>query len=401
MDSQSLKKPKLVIDSLRTLEIIEIQEEEKYIFNLKFQRDKIEEFRQEMIKKNNRIKELEGELEIYTAKKTDIDKYISEISYLNKELKEREIENIKLRAALSSQVDEYENSIHELKQVVLKEREDQAREINFLKSELASTQDDLESAVSALEKANSTIQSLEKRVDSEILSSKEREKNSADHTKHLKNTEKLLKEELVSFRQENHSQKETIRLLTEKINKQIQLEQDLDTIKSLLSEEKRKNKELNKKYSESIEKNDIFKKNIEDEYNSLKEELDQAIEIITRQESSLQDLRERKQEDDLKIMTFDQEIQFRDQEMGKVEKLCTKLNSIIEDNKEHISDLNYKIQSLTSENNQIKSELQTIYAKQDKERDERKKLAKKKLDLLTQRNEEISKLNEVFSTIDS
>ena len=61
----------LVIDSLKMLEIYELQEEEKYLFSLKLQRDKIEEFRSELLNKSARITNLEAELANWQKKKLE------------------------------------------------------------------------------------------------------------------------------------------------------------------------------------------------------------------------------------------------------------------------------------------------------------------------------------------
>ena len=62
MELEKTKKNRIKFNSLKELEITEIQEEEKYISNLKIQREKIEEFHKELSSKDIRIKELEEDL---------------------------------------------------------------------------------------------------------------------------------------------------------------------------------------------------------------------------------------------------------------------------------------------------------------------------------------------------
>ena len=189
-----------------------------------------------------------------------------------------------------------------------------------------------------------------------------------------------------------------IRGLTDQVNKKKYFNEDIE---QAFSDEKKKNKELAKKIEEINEKYKKSKENIEEEFESLKDELDQAIEIITRQESSLQDLRLRKQEDDTKIFGLSKDLETKESEILKHQKMITKLNKNDQEKVEKIEDLEYKVRSLINENNRLKAELQCICEKQDKDRDERKKIAKKKIDLLTQRNQEILRLNHAFGTLDS
>lgn len=395
------KKSRIIFDSLKELETIEIQEEEKYILNLKIQREKIEEFRQELAKKTNLIKGLEEELNEWKGKKAEFDNCSAEINYLSEELKESEIENAKLRATISAQVDEYDTSIHELKQVVMKEREEKSREISYLRSEIRVKEEDTEILIQALEKAKNTMQMFEARCEAEVKSAKEKELSAIELLKSLKSSERALREEVNALRQENLSHKETIRILQERTNKQNSIQDDLENAVLSLSEEKRKNKEIRRCFAEATEKYEVLKRNIENEFNGLKEELDQAIEIISRQETSLQDLRLRKQEDDSKIMYFNKELEFKNQEIAKVQQNYSKVLQQQEANLETISELEFKVNCVTAENSQMKAELKKNFDKQEQERDERKKIARKKLDLLTQRNEEISRLNQAFSTFDN
>ena len=394
-------KPRIIFDSLKELEQIEMREEEKYISNLKLQREKIEEFRRELSKKTQHIKDLEAELLSWHSKKAEIDNFTSEMNYLTEELKESEIENAKLRATISSQVDEYDASIHELKKIVMKEREDKSREISHLKSEISEKDDDLETLMIALDKAKSTVHMLEIRYETEVKSVRDKENSTVEQIKAVKNSERALREEINSLRQENLAQKETLRLLNDKINKQSSLQEELEAVTLKLTEEGRKNKDIRRSYQEATEKYEILKRNIEKEFNELKDELNQAIEIISRQETSLQDLRARKQEDDARIVSLSKEIELKNQELYKIQKNSSKLTQRDEENADKISGMEFKIRNLLAENQQMKADLKKVFDKQEQEREERKKLAKKKLDLMTQRNEEITRLNQAFGTLDS
>ena len=393
--------PRIIFDSLKELEQIEMREEEKYISNLKLQREKIEEFRRELSKKTQHIKDLEAELLSWHSKKAEIDNFTSEMNYLTEELKESEIENAKLRATISSQVDEYDASIHELKKIVMKEREDKSREISHLKSEISEKDDDLETLMIALDKAKSTVHMLEIRYETEVKSVRDKENSTVEQIKAVKNSERALREEINSLRQENLAQKETLRLLNDKINKQSSLQEELEAVTLKLTEEGRKNKDIRRSYQEATEKYEILKRNIEKEFNELKDELNQAIEIISRQETSLQDLRARKQEDDARIVSLSKEIELKNQELYKIQKNSSKLTQRDEENADKISGMEFKIRNLLAENQQMKADLKKVFDKQEQEREERKKLAKKKLDLMTQRNEEITRLNQAFGTLDS
>ena len=149
------------------------------------------------------------------------------------------------------------------------------------------------------------------------------------------------------------------------------------------------------------EKYESLKKQIDKEFGGIKEELDQAIQIISRQENYLQDLRLIKKEDDTKITNLLNEVENKQQEIKRIQTINLKLAKKEKEQTEKNVELEYKIKSLTLENSSIRAEFQNIYDRQEKERDERKKLAKRKIDLLTQRNEEITRLNQAFNTFDT
>ena len=107
-------------DSVRALEIQEMQEEEKYIQALRSQREKIEIFRNEVLKKDQKIKELEKSLKQFKYSPQKVIEIEAEAKQLNLELQEKERENSELRQKVRKQVEEYENSLKEVQMIVLK-----------------------------------------------------------------------------------------------------------------------------------------------------------------------------------------------------------------------------------------------------------------------------------------
>ena len=81
----------LSFTTLKELEAIEMQQEEKYISNLKLQREKISEFQEILADKEKKIKELETELKFSNAKKAENEKQASEIVGLAQNLKKLEM----------------------------------------------------------------------------------------------------------------------------------------------------------------------------------------------------------------------------------------------------------------------------------------------------------------------
>ncbi|OMJ69466.1 hypothetical protein SteCoe_32813 [Stentor coeruleus] len=389
-----------IIDSLLELEKLEMLEQEKYISNLQFQREKIEEFAEELSKRNARISDLENELQHLKSHPFETEKYTIEITYLKQTLKSLELENTKLRSKFTSQADEYNLSINELKSIVLKEREEKDKQIFDLKSELLSKEDDLETLIDAFDKAKSTLSSLEKKYELEINSFKSKEKTSYEQAKTWKLLEKTLKEENNILKNENLALKDSLNVANDKISDNAEIEEENENLRLAVIDGKNKHKELTKKYIEACDKYELLKKNIDTEFNGLKEELDQAIEIISRQENNIQDLRGRKQQDDARISALIEELERKKMDIMKIQKNSIKNDRNEEDYKEKIKELEFKIRTITGENNLVKAELDKIKERQEKERNERKKITKKKLEMLTQRNEEISKISQAFSTLD-
>jgi hypothetical protein len=123
-------------DSIRALELQEMQEEEKYIQALRNQREKVELFKNEVIKKDLKIRELEKILKEFKYTPQKIKEIDDELKFLNRELQEKEQENYDLRQKIRKQVEEYESSLKEVQLIVFREREEKNSEIKTLKKDL-------------------------------------------------------------------------------------------------------------------------------------------------------------------------------------------------------------------------------------------------------------------------
>ena len=81
--------PDIAVDSIRTLEIQEMQEEEKYIQALRNQREKVEMFRNEVEKKDLKIRELEKTIKEFKYNPEKIKEIENENKYLTEELNDK------------------------------------------------------------------------------------------------------------------------------------------------------------------------------------------------------------------------------------------------------------------------------------------------------------------------
>jgi chromosome segregation ATPase len=378
----------------------ELKKEEARLDILKAEKEKYEDFLFELKRKSAYIAELEAKIKQMESEHLNFSQYNSEIEYLTQALESSEKENSKLRLAINSQIEEFESSMKDLKHVIQEERVRNKAEVEILQKELITKDDDLEELIEAYEGTKERLANIEKKYENEISNLSKKGKGLADQLKISKEVEFGLREENEGLRQECFKLKENLNACQEKIRKVDDYAEEMIGVKLALAEEKRKQKDVNKKYIEAAEKYESLKKSIDKEFDGLKEELDQAVEIIKRQENSLQDLRSAKQEGDKKVLAVMNELSIRDAEIVRLSKISKKIEekneSLIEKNEE----LERRLAKTMNENSELREVLEQARVKQEKDRNDRKLFTKKKLDILLQRNEEMSKLSDACNSFE-
>jgi exonuclease SbcC len=392
----------LASDSVRALEMQELREEEKYIQALKIQMEKFEAFRIEIGKKDQKIDELQKVVKDLMNSASKVKSLESENAFLASSLETKEKENFELRQKVRKQVEEYENSLKDVQTIVLKEREEKNLEIKSLRRKIAEKDE---------KNLSSKIAELEKQLENEIKGFKEKEKNYLEILKNSKNLEKVLKDQVAELSNEKSQiQNRVQELIDENSEIYIKFEEitkqneklvrnvgNIDKISDVLREFKKakddlvaadfKQKELlsvtGKYKSENLE--------LQKELENLHEELEKAIEIVKRQEQSIIELRSKNQEFDLMIEDLQDE-------NNELKRLVQSLKSSVVDKNETYEALLRKFQGQEKKMTQMEAFIKTCIEKENHDKLEREKKAKKKIELFTQRTAEVNKLAEVLES---
>lgn len=398
LDSESI----LNTDSVRALELHEMREEEKYLQALKNQMEKFEIFKQEMRKKEQKIEELQimlKEAQILNSKSKETE---SENQILKHQLECKEKENHELRQKIRKQVEEYESSLKEVQTIVYKEREERNADIKALKKKLKEKEENF---------SNIKVPELENKLAELTKIMKEKEKQALNNMQTWKGLEKVLKDEVTELSNEKFRMERKISELTEenselfmkvedmlKENEKIfEKFQSLEKISEIVKDYKKTKEELNTTESKQKEliafagKCKKENEELQQDLSNLNEEMNKAIDIIKRQENSMLELREKNQENILMI----EELQDDNADLKR------KLQSLkITLQEKHISYEKLLKKSLAQEKKlgQLETTLKTCIDKENAEKLEREKKAKKKIELFTQRTAEVNKLAEVIQS---
>lgn len=316
---------------------IELAEEEKYLALLREQISKIEHFQTQLQKKDLKIKDLESQLQKFTL--TPIPS--QELIYLASELKEKEENNQSLQYQLKRQMDDYEDSLIELEKKV----QETEKNLNHLNEENF--------------KLKAIIEEFEETKMEEFEGLNEKVSELFEENRII--TEKYL--ELKGKFEESNSPK---KLGGDYKVKLAQKEQELALSK--------------KSFSEYVNRTDI-------EIKSLQNELQRAINVVSRQENTIILLRQMKNEDDSKVSTQNSEF----------ENLKIGCKTVYKENKENNS--KDQISSLNAENKKLKQKILEMKENANKMKQERKQIVTLKMQMLSQRTIETSKLTKALNSV--
>lgn len=380
-----------------SFEILEMQEEEKYIQNIRQQRMKIEQFKSEVLKKDKKIKALEEEIlkmrqEFHTYKKIS-----GTYQEMNEKVKITELENENLREKMKKQVEEYEFSLCELQSLAQKDSEDKGKEIRNLKGKLREKEKNAEMMQEEISELLERLKRTEESYEIDSKSVKEREKALQEQVKAWKNFEKMLKDQVSELAHEKN-------LLQDQV---IDLKSQLDHLKTsqineeVLESEWKKCFDLRKDlHFKSDELKNIrrhkedFMEKAESEIKSLQNELDRAVHLVARQENSIIELRMRKTEDDMAISNLSELLSSKEDDLLRVTKLYDRLQRESEPLQSKS-----EVKRLISENQHLKVLISEAKLREESLNAERKQISQKKIELYSQRNAEVSRLTEVLDAV--
>ena len=378
--------------------MLEIQEEEKYIQNIRQQRLKIEQFKNDVQKKDKKIKSLEEEREELRQEFNSYKKMAGNYQMLNENLKLKEAENENLREKMKKQVDEYEYSLHELQGVAARETEEKNKEIRRLLEKLKKKDEENGQLADELHDLSIQLKRNQENFEKEISEIKEKEKKTQDQSKSWKNFEKMLKDQVSELAHEKN-------LLQEKV---LDLKSQIEQLKMThisdinFESERKKCAELRQEINSKHEEIKIIRKHKEDfiekaesEIKSLQTELDRAISLVARQENSIVELRMRKTEDDMAISNLSDLLSAKEDELTRIIILYEKLQR-------ETTEIEYSEKAskhIKDENKSLKKQLSEAKHREEAYKQERKHISKLKMELFSQRNAEVSKLTDVLDAV--
>lgn len=342
---------------------IELAEEEKYINLLREQRFKIEEFQQEAHKKDIKIRELEHQLQKFQFKP-----HTQEIDYLKAELKEKEANNLSLQLQIKRQVQEFESSLTVIQNRIQKSSEDNTWEVKSLKQKLQES----EKKLKVFEEENSNLKNIIKENSEELEKCKEKSEELQNMIMEWNDVESELNERVQELIEENEN-------LKEKIQKSFRAEKNTGPdLKLKLAQQEQELSLCKKSHTEFVNRTDI-------EIKSLQNELQRAINVVSRQENTIKTLRQLKIGDDSTITNLSGELE------------TYKAQPIKQRSKENKENSKNQLTTLNTENKKLKQKLSEMQEKDMKSKQERKKLVTLKLQMLSQRNLEVSKLADALN----
>lgn len=378
------------ISSISSLDMLEMQEEEKYINNLRQQRLKIEQFQKEVSKKDIKIHDMELEIQQLKLSLTNLNKQADEYSALALEVKAKDEENYSLRNQIKKQVEDYDYSLKELQAAALKEREEKLKEIRSL--------------TARLNQKSAEIQDLKQNLiglQSKLTQDKQSEyAKESEQAKNWKSFERMLKDQVSELAHEKN-------LLQDQVT---DLKAQLEVFKSLPADKYspeilKKTSGIKLKLKQKCEElkivnknNDDYKSRVEFEMKSLRSELERAVTLVERQENTMIELRMRKHDDDITISNLSDMISTKENELQRISSLYESLQREADDTNSKFELISH-IETLKKENQLLLAQLLEQKAKDRQFKQERKQISKLKLNLMNQRNAEVNKLTHVLDAV--
>jgi exonuclease SbcC len=366
------------------LESMDLEEEEKHLKLLRLQRNKLENLQVDVKSREGRIKELEDLVDQLQRGLQESSSFRNDLETLTLELKEREENNLSLKKQLKMQVQEYEFSLNEIRNAASREVEEKNKEISSLKAKIVEKDKNVED----LNYENSKI----KKELNKLANAFEIEKESKvilvdEHSKGWKAVEKLLKQQIMELTHEKLELSEKMQELQEKYEKVKENPEKSEFKLKLLQKEQEI--ALLKKSSAD------FQKRTELELTSLQTELQRAVSIVSRQESTIVELRRRKTEDDSLLHNLRNQLNLKDSDVTRTVSIFDNTTKDSQESSE--IEVFEQMTRLQSENSSLKSKILELRQKEENLKLERKKVAQLKMDMISQRNAEVIKLSDALS----
>jgi len=389
-------------DSSREAELLEMQEEERYIYALRQQREKIESLRREMTKKDATLAQLSEELQSKNKDRTETLRLSAALQQVQVQMADKDTELRELRTTLKRQVQEYEITIAELRQTLMKERNDRKNEAKQCDYKVEELHVAAQEQRMLAEKSAKYLQTAEQELSRAQSTEQERGRKHVEELKSCKLLEKTLKDQVAELAEEKYRIEGQLKdLLEHAEGQEARLDQFTD-LEVLYHSEQQRTEELEAEVQRLVllqESGQDGKSRAEQDCSAMKEELQRAAELIQRQERTISEMRVRRQEDQTSLSLLKDDLKSHSAETGQATGRWRAAQEELQHVKDALTDFEQTNQSLRRENAELLKQLQTLVEREEQERLERKQWAKVKMDLLSQREDEVSKLSEALETL--
>lgn len=393
-------------DSIREVELREMQEEERYIQALRQQREKIESLRREMAKKDAALAQLSEELQTKTKDRGETQRLTAALQQAQNQLADKDTELRELRLSVKRQVQDYETALADMRQSLMKERNDRKNEGKLFDSKFEELHVSAQEHRILAEKATKYQQLAEQEVARIQSLEQDRERQRNEELKAWKMLEKTLKDQVAELAEEKYRLESQLKELLEHAEGQeVRLGKmgDLDALYQ--SEQQRADEleaevqRLQMELAQLSETGQEGRSKAEEDCRVMKDELQRAAELVQRQERTISEMRVRRQEDQNALSLLKDDLKTQSIEADKATARWRAAQDELKRVKESLTDFEQANQLLRRENADMLKQLQALVEKEEQERLERRQWAKVKMDLLSQREDEVSKLSEALETL--
>lgn len=393
-------------DSIRESELREMQEEERYIQALRQQREKIESLRREMAKKDAALANFSEELQSKHKDRAETQRLSAALQQSQVQLTEKDTELRDLRSSIKRQVQEYETTVAELRQTLMKERNDRKNEAKLYNSKFEELQIEAQEQRISAEKAAKYQQIAEEELSRAQNNEQDRERQHTEELKSWKLLEKTLKDQVAELADEKYRLEGQLKELLDHAEGQEARLDKLTDLASLYQSEQQRSDELEAEVqrlqqdlSALTEFGKEGKSKAEEDCRAMKEELQRAAELVQRQERTISEMRIRRQEDQNALSLLKDDLKTFSSEADKATARWRTAQEELQRIKDSHTDFEQTNQTLRRENADLLKQLQALVEKEEQERLERRQWAKVKMDLLSQREDEVSKLSEALESL--
>mmetsp|Transcript_8019 Transcript_8019/g.8709 ORF Transcript_8019/g.8709 Transcript_8019/m.8709 type:complete len:451 (+) Transcript_8019:44-1396(+) len=389
-------------DIVKILELKGIKEEEEYIQRLRNQRDKVEKFRNELQRKDATITQLQSELHELRYLRQDHDQSADIISQLQNQIEKYQEQFHEERAQSNSHIEYLEESLSEVKETFKQAKQAAHQEVQNLNKQ----RKDLTNKLKESREECDRLKVVNTQQDELIMEIKaqqqERIQTLNEQMAQMKQVERVLKDQVTEIAFEKMKLEERIEELTTLIGEQnFEIDEKRDLM-STIKQEYKKNERSQQKIQDLEEEINKSKDLIKDEALQYEHEFKEMIgemakyqDLLGRQENTIVDLRQRRQDDEKRIKEMRELATKFEREADKANALLQEMTEAQGRIREKCRDHEKSLKDVRVENAELRRELKYLVEKYEADKRERDEWARARLNRLHHKTEEVNKLTKM------